>query len=60
MVIDALWLAIAATIALFAPVSLLAAALLVPYLAWVTFAAALNLAIWRMNPDGGASVTPSA
>lgn len=60
VVIDALWLAIAATIALFAPVSLLAAALLVPYLAWVTFAAALNLAIWRMNPDGGASVTPSA
>ncbi|HEX7225158.1 MAG TPA: tryptophan-rich sensory protein, partial [Candidatus Limnocylindria bacterium] len=26
-----------------------AAALLVPYLAWVTFAAALNLAIWRRN-----------
>jgi tryptophan-rich sensory protein len=23
----------------------------VPYLCWVTFAAALNLAIWRLNPD---------
>jgi benzodiazapine receptor len=27
-----------------------AALLLVPYLGWVVFAAALNLAIWQMNP----------
>jgi translocator protein len=44
-----LWLAIAATIAVFSRVSRPAAGLLVPYLAWVTFAAALNFAIWRMN-----------
>ena len=27
----------------------LAGALLIPYLAWVTFAAVLNFTIWRMN-----------
>ena len=47
--IIALWLAIAVTIALFARESKAAAWLLVPYLAWVTFAAALNVAIWRLN-----------
>ncbi len=41
----ALWLAVAATIFVFATVDLLSAALLVPYLIWVSFAAALNLAI---------------
>jgi translocator protein len=29
----------------------LAGALLVPYLAWVAFAALLNFAIWQRNPD---------
>lgn len=49
-VIVALWLAIVATVAAFARRSRLAATLLVPYLAWVTFAAALNLEIRRRNP----------
>lgn len=47
--IVALWLSIAATIVLFARVSRLAAWLLVPYQAWVTFATALNAAIWWLN-----------
>lgn len=50
LVIAALWLAIAGTIAAFARVDRRAAALLLPYLAWVSFATALNLAIWRLNP----------
>jgi tryptophan-rich sensory protein len=50
VVVIALWLAIVATIAAFARHSRLAAALLVPYLAWVTFATALNLEVWRRNP----------
>jgi translocator protein len=45
-----LWLAIAATIAAFRPVSRMAMLLLGPYLAWVSFAAALNFTLWRLNP----------
>ena len=44
-----LWLAIAATLAFFRPVSHVAAWLLAPYLAWVSFAAMLNFALWRLN-----------
>ncbi len=45
-----LWLAIAASIAVFRRVSRTAMLLLVPYLAWVSFAAALNFTLWRLNP----------
>jgi benzodiazapine receptor len=44
-----LWAAIVATVALFWRVRPVAGAVLLPYLAWVTFAAGLNFAIWRMN-----------
>ena len=47
--IVALWLAIAATIVAFWGVRPVAGALLLPYLAWVTFATALNADIWRRN-----------
>jgi len=46
------WLSIVATIVLFYPIHLVAAMLLLPYLAWVSFAAALNFALWRLNPTG--------
>lgn len=45
-----LWLAIAATLTAFHRINAPAAWLLAPYLAWVSFAAALNLALWRLNP----------
>jgi translocator protein len=48
--IVALWLAIAATITVFWQIRPLAGMLLLPYLVWVTFAAALNYALWRLNP----------
>jgi tryptophan-rich sensory protein len=44
-----LWVAIAATIGAFWRVRRSAAALLVPYLAWVTFATALTASIWLRN-----------
>ena len=46
-----LWASILATIALFYPIHSGAALLLVPYPAWVSFAAALNFAVWRLNPS---------
>lgn len=44
-----LWLAIAGTLYGFARHSRLAAGLLVPYLAWVSFASYLNAVIWIAN-----------
>lgn len=49
VVIILLWLAIAATIAQFLPLSRPAGLLLVPYILWVSLAAALNLAILLLN-----------
>ncbi|MWV41874.1 TspO/MBR family protein [Natrialba sp. INN-245] len=48
-VILILWVLVAATIGSFRRVDRRAAALLVPYIAWVTFAAVLNFEIWRLN-----------
>lgn len=44
-----LWLAIAATALAFGRRSKIAGWMLAPYLAWTSFAATLNLAIWRLN-----------
>lgn len=44
-----LWLAVLATIVVFAKISKPAAWLLVPYIIWVSFAAYLNYAIWTLN-----------
>jgi benzodiazapine receptor len=44
-----LWLALVATVWLFLKRRAIAGLLLVPYLLWVSFAAALNLTIWRLN-----------
>ena len=46
-----LWCLIVATAASFRRHSPIAAGLLLPYLAWVTFASALTFASWRLNPD---------
>ena len=54
------WVSIAAMIAVFAPISAMAAWLLVPYLAWVSFAGFLNWTLWRLNPtENGTPDTPA-
>ena len=49
--IVALWLLIAGTAVVFWRIHKLAGALLLPYLLWVSFAAALNYALWQGNPQ---------
>lgn len=48
--INLLWLLILATTVLFWRIRPLAGALLLPYIAWVSFATALNAALWLANP----------
>jgi tryptophan-rich sensory protein len=46
-----LWVLIVVTLIAFWRVRALAGALLVPYLLWVSFASALNYAVWQLNPQ---------
>jgi len=50
IIIIALWILILLTMLSFFRVSAAAGWLLLPYLLWVSFATALNTAIWRLNP----------
>jgi translocator protein len=45
-----LWAAVLATTIAFSRIHRSAGSLLLPYVAWVSFAAALNFSIWRLNP----------
>jgi translocator protein len=45
-----LWATIVATLISFWQIRRPAAALLIPYLLWVSFAVYLNVALWRLNP----------
>lgn len=55
-----LWVSILANIVAFSAHSALAAWLLVPYLAWVTFAGVLNYAMVSLNPAGAYARSPRA
>lgn len=49
--VDFLWLSIAGFILVVATSIPVAALLFAPYLLWVTIASALNLSVWRRNPQ---------
>jgi len=49
IVIAVLWVAILLTILNFFKISTTAGIVLIPYILWVSFAAVLNLFIWRLN-----------
>ena len=51
VIIGALWLSVAAMTWAFFQVDWIAGLALVPYLAWVSVAAGLNFAVWRLNPN---------
>jgi len=44
-----LWVVLGLTVVVFGRVRRVSAGLLAPYLAWVTFAGALNFALWQLN-----------
>lgn len=49
--IGSLWVLVAMMSVMFARVDKRAGLLLLPYLAWVTFALALTVSLWRLNPE---------
>lgn len=57
--VTAMWAAIVACIAASRRVSRLASMLLLPYLAWVSFAAALNIRVWALNRGAEADAIPT-
>ena len=50
IIVGALWVTIAATTLAFLPLDRTAGLMMLPYLAWVSFAAALTVSVWRRNP----------
>lgn len=54
-----LWLAILATIIIFAKISKPAAWLLLPYILWVSFAGFLNFNLWQLNKTPEAKTRPA-
>lgn len=51
LVLALLWLAVAATLVAFWRVDWIAGLLFLPYIAWVSIAAALNWSVMTLNPD---------
>ncbi|MEL7081685.1 MAG: TspO/MBR family protein, partial [Pseudomonadota bacterium] len=56
-VIAILWLSVAACMVALWRLDTIAGLFFVPYLAWVTTAAALNWGVWRLNPEAAALST---
>ena len=55
-----LWISVFAAMLALWSLDTVAGLLFVPYLIWVTIAGALNLSVWRLNPDEANKPTPAA
>src|SRR5690606_30792240 len=53
VVLSALWVAVVATTVVFLRTDWVAGLLFVPYVVWLSYAGALNFAVWRMNSGDG-------
>ncbi|MEM9047605.1 MAG: TspO/MBR family protein [Pseudomonadota bacterium] len=51
IVLACLWVAVAAQLTLYWLIDPVSGLMTVPYLVWVTLAGALNLSVWRRNPE---------
>ncbi|MBV0914135.1 tryptophan-rich sensory protein TspO [Anianabacter salinae] len=58
VVLSLLWLSVVATAGAFWLLDPIAGYMLIPYIAWVTVAGALNFSVWRRNPDVRPVETP--
>lgn len=52
-----LWIAVLGSMITFFAADTIAGLLMVPYLIWVSVAGALNVAVWRLNPEAAARAT---
>lgn len=53
VLLGTIWLAALVTTLAFGRVNRVAAWLMLPYMVWLSFAAALNFDLWQLNPHGG-------
>lgn len=60
VIIVILWLAVLLTFWSFIRLDIFAGLLILPYLVWVSIAAALNYSVWQLNPKTSGAIRPES